>query len=130
MSANPYRGEIIAEMDGREWTLCLTLGALGELERAFGASDLSDLAQKLSGGNLTAAQLTALIASGLRGGGHDVSNADVAEMRFDAGATSMAQIAAQLLTATFAPTGSAPAESADQASSGEVAPNPARPQDR
>ena len=32
--ANRYRGEVTAVLDGRQWTLCLTLGALAELDRA------------------------------------------------------------------------------------------------
>ena len=35
MSANRRRGEIAATLDGRERRLCLTLGALAELEMAF-----------------------------------------------------------------------------------------------
>jgi hypothetical protein len=38
--ANRHRGEIEAVLDGRPRTLCLTLGALAELEAAFGAQDL------------------------------------------------------------------------------------------
>ena len=41
--ANRHRGEI-AVLDGRERTLCLTLGALAELEASFGAEDLVALA--------------------------------------------------------------------------------------
>ena len=38
--ANKYRGEIEAELGGVKRTLVLTLGALAELEDAFGAEDL------------------------------------------------------------------------------------------
>jgi hypothetical protein len=37
---NRQRGEIEALLDGRNWTLCLTLGALAELEAALAAGDL------------------------------------------------------------------------------------------
>ncbi len=43
--ANTYRGEIAAEIGGKRRTLVLTLGALAELESAFGASDLMALAE-------------------------------------------------------------------------------------
>ncbi|MGL4261713.1 MAG: GTA-gp10 family protein, partial [Afipia sp.] len=37
---NIHRGEISADLGGRRRTLVLTLGALAELESAFGANDL------------------------------------------------------------------------------------------
>ena len=116
---NRYRGEITATLDDCRWTLCLTLGALAELEGAFEAADLGDLAQKLSSGFLTATQMTAILAAGMRGGGHDVSNEDVAAMRCEAGAAGMAAIVAELLGATFG-------RSSDAA--GEPPPNPPSPQ--
>jgi hypothetical protein len=101
MMANRHRGEISARLDGREWTLCLTLAALADLEAAFGAGDLGALAARLGSGQLTARQLTAIIAAGLRGGGHDVSDGEVAQLRCDGGMVGMAQIAAELISATF-----------------------------
>ena len=44
--ANRHRGEIAAVFDGRRFTLCLTLGALAELEHAFQAGDLVGLAER------------------------------------------------------------------------------------
>lgn len=38
---NRRRGEVAVELGGKRYTLCLTLGALAELEEAFGAGDLS-----------------------------------------------------------------------------------------
>lgn len=37
--ANKHRGEVTARLDGKDYTLCLTLGALAEMEQAFGAED-------------------------------------------------------------------------------------------
>jgi hypothetical protein len=37
---NRHRGEIEAELGGERMTLVLTLGALAELESAFGVDDL------------------------------------------------------------------------------------------
>ena len=101
MMANRPRGEISARLDGREWTLCLTLAALAELEAAFGAGDLGALAARLGSGQLTARQLTAIIAAGLRGGGHDIGDGEVAQMRCEGGMAGMARIAAELISATF-----------------------------
>ncbi len=43
MMVNRHRGEVAARLDGRDWTLCLTLGALAELESAFETDNLSEL---------------------------------------------------------------------------------------
>jgi len=101
MRANARRGEIVAEFDGRSRRLCLTLGALAELEAGLGAEDLSALAARFSSGRLSARDLIALIGAGLRGGGEAVSDEEVASMHCDDGAAGFACIAAELLVATF-----------------------------
>jgi hypothetical protein len=99
--ANARRGEISAVLDGRERTLCLTLGSLAELETAFGASDLGDLSERFGAGRLSARDLIRIVAAGLRGAGEAVSDDDVASMRADGGAIGFAEIAVRLLTVTF-----------------------------
>lgn len=101
MMVNKYRGEVGAVLDGRPWTLCLTLGALAELEAAFAADDLTKLLQRFSAAQLSAQDMIRIICAGLRGGGHDVTLEDVAEMRADGGATGFARIVAELLSVTF-----------------------------
>jgi hypothetical protein len=97
---NRHRGEISATLDGREWTLCLTLGALAELEDAFGAQDLSVLLKRFSTSALSAADILK-IAAGLRGGGNQVAPEDIAQMRAEGGITGFARIVGELLSATF-----------------------------
>jgi hypothetical protein len=116
MAANRRRGEISATLDGREWRLCLTLGALAELETAFGVDDLSQLAQRFAGGRLAARDIIAIVGAGLRGGGGAVSDAEVAAMAIDDGVAGFARLTAELLQATFA--------SGDEAGSSE---DPAAP---
>ncbi|WP_367715365.1 gene transfer agent family protein [Nitratireductor sp. GISD-1A_MAKvit] len=99
--ANRRRGEVPARIDGRDYRLCLTLGALAELEDAFGADDLGELAKRFSSGRLSARDMLRVISAGLRGGGYDVSEADVRAMRCDEGAAGFARIVSALLTATF-----------------------------
>ena len=62
------------------YTLCLTLGALAELEAAFGAKSLAELGERFSAGGLTSRDLIALVAVGLRGGGHALTDAEVAAL--------------------------------------------------
>lgn len=99
--ANKYRGEICAVLDGRQWTLCLTLGALAELESTFAVVDMTGLIDRFSRGTLSARDATAILGAGLRGAGHKVGDDEVARMRADGGAAGFARIVAELLTATF-----------------------------
>jgi hypothetical protein len=99
--ANPHRGEIAAVIDGEEKTLCLTLGALAELEARLGAGDLAGLAQRFAGGRISARDLTAILGAGLRGAGNAVSDDDLARMAIEGGLRGAADIAARLLRATF-----------------------------
>lgn len=101
MPANRRRGEIAASLDGRDWRLCLTLGALAELETAFGVDDLGQLAERFAGGRLAARDIIAIVGAGLRGGGAAVSDDDVAAMSTEGGITGFARLTAELLAATF-----------------------------
>ena len=107
--ANRRRGEVSAVIDGEPRILCLTLGALAELEAAFETDDLSSLAGRFSHGRLSAADLIRIIGAGLRGGGNLFTDAEVATMAVDDGAAGSARIVADLLAAAF---GAADKESA------------------
>ncbi len=101
MMVNRHRGEVGARLDGRDWTLCLTLGALAELEAAFAADNLTDLIARFSTGRLSARDMQRILIAGLRGGGHVVSEDEVADMRADGGVAGFARIVSELLTVTF-----------------------------
>jgi hypothetical protein len=99
--ANRHRGEIEAEIGGQKRTLVLTLGALAELEAAFGADDLVALAERFGSGRLKARDLTRIIAAGLRGAGEAVSDDEVAAMSMDGGVQGTVRVAAELIAVTF-----------------------------
>lgn len=99
--ANRHRGEIEAVFDGERRVLCLTLGALAELETAFAVDSLTGLAERFSSGRLRAEDLIRIIGAGLRGGGNVFSDEDVAAMAVADGLAGFARIAAELLQATF-----------------------------
>jgi hypothetical protein len=101
MHANRRRGEVVAKLDGRDWRLRLTLGALAELESAFAAQDLNALVERFATGRLSAGDMAKLIGAGLRGGGAEVADEAVLAMHHDDGAAGFAAIVAELLTATF-----------------------------
>jgi hypothetical protein len=98
---NMHRGEIEAEIGGARRRLVLTLGALAELEAAFGADDLVALAERFESGRLKARDLVRIIGAGLRGAGEAVSDDEVSRMEVNGGATGYVRIAADLIAATF-----------------------------
>ena len=112
--ANVLRGEIETEIGGERRTLCLTLGALAELETAFGAGDVIALAERFQRGGLSARDLVIIIASGLRGAGAAVSDDEVAAMRVAGGLNAYVRIAADLIAATFGGPAEAPRPPAPQ----------------
>ena len=67
MAANGARGEVIAVLAGAERRLCLTLGALAEIETGLGLDGLSGLPERMRA--LSARDLTVVLAALLRGGG-------------------------------------------------------------
>jgi hypothetical protein len=99
--ANKHRGEIEATLNGVTYKLVLTLGALAELEDAFGDSDMLALAARFEKGRLSARDCIRVIAAGLRGAGHAVTDEDVSTMQSNGGAASYVDIVARLLNATF-----------------------------
>jgi hypothetical protein len=114
--ANLHRGEIEALLDGRCYKLCLTLGALAELESAFGSDDMLALAERFGAGRLSARDAMRIIGAGLRGGGSDVADSAVARMQGEGGAGGFVDIVARLLAATFGTAGAAATAKADAAS--------------
>lgn len=78
---NRARGEVLLCIDGRDRKLCVTLGALAELEAAFDVVTLSQLSERLA--QLTAADLILVLAALSAGGGEAMSAAELAVARID-----------------------------------------------
>jgi hypothetical protein len=98
---NRHRGEVAATFDGVPYTLCLTLGALAELESAFGDADMLALTERFASGRISARDATRILGAGLRASGHAVSDDDVARMQPEHGAAGAVAVVAELLAATF-----------------------------
>ncbi|MDP2121740.1 MAG: gene transfer agent family protein [Hoeflea sp.] len=98
---NRRRGEIAATFDGETRLLCLTLGALAELESAFGVGNLAELAGRFEAGRLSAGDIIRVLGAGLRGAGNAFSDEDVAVMSVEGGAAGFARIATELLWVSF-----------------------------
>ncbi len=99
--ANRHRGEIEAELGGRRRTLCLTLGALAELESAFEADDLAALADRFASGRISARDAIRVIGAGLRGAGEKIADEEVAALASEGAAAGYVRIVVALLSATF-----------------------------
>jgi hypothetical protein len=100
--ANRHRGEIEAELGGMRRNLVLTLGALAEIENAYGGEDLLAIAERFEQGRIKASDAIIVIGAGLRGGGASVSNEEAAALTVEGGAAGYLRIVAELLKATFA----------------------------
>lgn len=85
---NRARGEVVLDIDGRHVRLCLTLGALAELEAAFDVISLSELGERLA--RLTAADLIVVIAALAKGGGEVIGAEDLCSARINAKAAATA----------------------------------------
>ena len=112
---NRRRGEVALQLGDTRYTLCLTLGALAELEDAFGVEDLMALAERFGTGRLSSRDLLTLLGVALRGGGHAMSDAEAANLPLHDGIEPVAAALADLLVMTFG--------------GGDAAPNPQYPQD-
>ncbi|GHC69309.1 hypothetical protein GCM10010136_15010 [Limoniibacter endophyticus] len=99
--ANRLRGEIAAILSGQEYKLCLTLGALAELENSFAEKDINALIARFATGRFSSSDLIRILGAGLRGAGNRVTDDQVATLQAQGGAAGMAKIAIELLTVTF-----------------------------
>ncbi|MBY6081521.1 gene transfer agent family protein [Ruegeria arenilitoris] len=98
---NPWTGEVALVVDGQRRVLKLTLGALAELEQELGAGSLVELVQRFEGGAYSSGDVLALILAGLRGGGMDVTRADMLRAEIEGGPMAAARAAAELLARAF-----------------------------
>ena len=97
-----HRGEIEAELGGQKYTLVLTLGALAEIEDAYGGEDMIAIADRFESGRIKASDAITVIGAGLRGAGASLTNEDVAKFSVAGGAAGFLRVVADLLKATFA----------------------------
>ncbi len=122
--ANRRRGEVEAIVDGRPRVLCLTLGALCELEAAFAVDDLASLAERFASGRLKARDVARVFAAGLSGGGTPTTEAEVLALRIDGGLVGAAAVVADLLAVTFGGDEPVGGQAGEGIRTGEGAPSP------
>lgn len=78
---NRIRGEIEAEIEGRTYTLCLTLGAMAEIESALGVDSIAELGARMQ--QVRFRDLIAILGALMRGGGNDIADEAVGRLRVD-----------------------------------------------
>jgi hypothetical protein len=121
---NRRRGEVALQLGDTRYTLCLTLGALAELEEAFGVQDLMALTERFGTGRLSSRDLLTLLAVALRGGGHGLSDAEVANLPLHDGIEPVAAALADLLLMTFGGGEASPNPRSSQEAGASHAPSP------
>jgi hypothetical protein len=103
--ANRWQGEVALVIDGRRHVARLTLGALAELEEALAEPSLVALVERFEGGQFSGRDVLALLAAGLRGGGSDVTEAELRHAEIEGGPVGAARVAVELLARAFTVSG-------------------------
>ncbi|MBJ6126194.1 gene transfer agent family protein [Microvirga splendida] len=122
--ANRRRGEVALQLGDTRYTLCLTLGALAELEDAFGVQDLNALTERFGAGRVSSRDLLTLLGVALRGGGQTLNDAEVANLPLHEGIEPVAAALADLLLMTFGGGEAPPNPPASQEAGASHAPSP------
>ncbi len=82
MSAlNRARGETCLKINGKTHTLCLTMGALAQIEASLDADGLEALSQRLR--HLSAVDILAVLAALLMGGGNPLDDEKLRSAQID-----------------------------------------------
>ena len=89
---NKARGEVTLPVGPRSVRLCVTLGALAELEAAFDVASFPEIAGKLA--HLSASDLIVVVSALAGGGGAPISAAEIAAAEIDPRAAATAVAAA------------------------------------
>lgn len=79
--SNKARGEVSISIGKKQYNLCLTLGALAELETAFAAGNLTELAEKMR--NFSARDFLIVLMILLKGGANELSLEELKAMPID-----------------------------------------------
>lgn len=88
-------------INGERHVARLSLGALAELEEALGEESLIALVERFEGNAFSSRDVLALLGAGLRGGGSEVTRADLLNAEIEGGPMAAAKAAAELLARAF-----------------------------
>lgn len=99
--ANHHRGEIDCVIGGRSLKLCLTLGALAEIESGLGVDGLAALGERLASGRLATRDLLTIIAAAARGAGESVTDDELSALPLGRDVAPLIGAVARLLQFAF-----------------------------
>ncbi|MCA0423661.1 MAG: gene transfer agent family protein [Proteobacteria bacterium] len=99
--ANHHRGDVDLKLASGMLPLRLTLGALAEIETAFGVTGLAALGERMQQGNLGARDMIALLGAAARGAGARLDDDDIARRIGVADMPVCVEALVALFTATF-----------------------------
>ncbi len=95
--ANTIRGELDIELNGSTYKTKLNLNSIMVLERNLGRS-LIKTTQDLTNGDLPLSELIQVLQTALKGGGNELSDADIKRLVWDAGYVNALGAVANILT--------------------------------
>lgn len=98
---NKYRGCIAQDFNGFSYNLCLTLGALAELEEALNCQNISCLFKKFQEGYFSTQDIIKILGIALRAGGSDIQDKDIHKWPLDRGFLIYVNTVSRLLQETF-----------------------------
>lgn len=99
--SNPWRGEVVLEVDGQSHRMRLSLGVLAELESQMESGSIVEMVERFEANRVRARDLLDLLAAGLRGGGFEISADELGQKQIEGGPVVAARAAAELLRVTF-----------------------------
>ena len=79
MTANPHRGEVEIELDGKRFVMRPTFQAIAEIEQQTGTG-LIALLHRMTDGGLRVSDLAIIVAAGLRAAGEPASREKVGSL--------------------------------------------------
>ena len=82
--ANKRRGEISFVAGEETYTMCMSLGAMAEIEDAFDLESIAELSTIFSDGKFKISDLIKLLGALIRGGGHDITDKEIGTFDLDA----------------------------------------------
>lgn len=99
--ANPFRGEIAAQLGANQFTLCLTLSALAELESRLGVASITELLERFQGSAIRAGDMLMLLLCALKGHNPHLSEDEAHDHLRQAKPATLIKLAGDLLQASF-----------------------------
>lgn len=96
MTANPHRGEVEIELDGKRFVMRPTFQAIAEIEQQTGTG-LIALLHRMTDGGLRVSDLAVIVAAGLRAAGEPASRDKVGSLLLQDGLEKTLAPASQFL---------------------------------